>query len=228
MKWQGPLFLGATLTLTLSSGTLVKEAPPALSDPGSMQSDPGSAGIGLPPGTGPGTGTGTGTATGTGTPLTGPGGTAGQGTNREWRGYSDTDVEALRSQLPSHAKHLAESFVAAGQTHGIDPLFLASISKLETGNWSSSAFNNKNNAMGISNSSGPTFQESHHSSIMTMAGSLAGAPGTSGYYNGASTVGQVGAIYAPSGAVNDFNGTNSEWGINVANNYDNYVNNIRN
>jgi hypothetical protein len=160
-------------------------------------------------------------------PLTGPGGTAGQGTNRQWRGYVATDVEAIRAQLPANAKHLAESFVKAGQTHGIDPLFLMSISKLETGNWTSSAFLNKNNAMGISNSAGPTFQYSHDASIMSQAASLAGAPGTSGFYNGLNTVGEVGVKYAPDGAANDFNGTNSQWGVNVGNNYDNYANTIR-
>lgn len=225
MKWEGPLFLTATLTLTLGSGTLFKNskpppsAPPAVNSEeniggagGGVSGSAGSPGSGMPPG---------------GSPLTGSGGAVGAGTDRGWRGYVPTDVEAIRAQLPANAKHLAESFVSAGQEYGVDPLFLMSISKLETGSWTSSAFNNKNNAMGISNSAGPTFQASHHSSIMTMAGSLAGAPGTSGYYNNATTVGQVGAIYAPSGAVNDFNGTNSQWGVHVGNNFDNLVNTIR-
>jgi hypothetical protein len=223
MKWEGPLFLAATLTLTLGSGTLFKERKQPPATPASVQENSGAGGAGMTgiPGT-PGAGMPPG-----GTPLTGAGGTTGMGTNRGWRGYVDTDVEAIRAQLPPNAKHLAESFVSAGQTYGVDPLFLMSISKLETGNWTSNAFLNKNNAMGISNASGPTFQASHHNSIMTMAGSLAGAPGTSGYYNNATTVGQVGAIYAPSGAVNDFNGTNSEWGVNVGNNFDNLANTIR-
>lgn len=222
MKWEGPVFLAASLTLTLSSGTLIKTAPKqAPSPPSTVRSESGGAGAGI-------TGAGAPGASSTPTnPLTGPGGTAGQGTNRQWRGYVPTDVEAIRAQLPANAKHLAESFVSAGQTYGVDPLFLMSISKLETGSWTSNAFNNKNNAMGISDASGPTFQASHHSSVMTMAASLSGASGTSGYYNNATTVGQVGAIYAPSGAVNDFNGTNSQWGIHVGNNFDNLVNSVR-
>lgn len=222
MNWQGPLFLGASLFLTISSGTLFREKPKQPSGPASVQAEsgagagmtgmPGSPGAGMPPG---------------GTPLTGAGGTAGEGADRGWRGYVDTDVNALRNQLPPQAKHLAESFISAGQTYGIDPLFLASISKLETGNWTSNAFINKNNAMGISNSAGPTFQASQHISVMTMAGSLAGAPGTAGFYNGLNTVGQVGVKYAPDGAANDFNGTNSQWGVNVGNNFDNYTNSVR-
>jgi hypothetical protein len=223
MKWEGALFLGAALTVTLSTGSLIK-SPPKPPPAGSITDDDGggaTGGIGSPPTGGAGTGAGT----GSGTPPTAGG--PGTGTDRHWRGYVDTDVEALRAQLPPQAKHLAESFIAAGQAHNMDPLFLMSISKLETGSWTSNAFYNKNNAMGISNASGPTMQTSHQSSIMTMAGSLAGAPGTAGYYNNANTVGQVGAIYAPSGAVNDFNGTNSQWGIHVGNNYDNYVNTLR-
>jgi hypothetical protein len=155
-----------------------------------------------------------------------PGG-VGTGQDRKWRGYVPTDVEALRAQLPSNAKHLAEAFVSAGQKYNIDPLFLASISKLETGSWTSSAFRNKNNAMGISDASGPTMQSSHQSSINTMAAELTGADGTRGYYNGLDTVGEVGVKYAPDGAVNDFNGTNSQWGRHVGDNYDNFANSLR-
>ena len=242
MKWAGPLFLGSTLVLTLSSGTLIKRdntgnrvsggdgpmnqqsAGGVRNSSASSSSGPGSSG--LPPGPG-------GTNPTTGAPLTGPGGTAGEGANREWRGDVNTDVEALRAQLPPQAKHLAESFISAGQEYGIDPLFLMSISRLETsdssrgtGGWLNNAFNN-GNAMGISNASGPTAQSSHHASIMTMAASLSGAPGTSGYYNNAQTVGQVGAIYAPVGASNDPNGTNGGWGATVGQIYDSYANSIR-
>ena len=81
--------------------------------------------------------------------------------------------------------------------------------------------------MGISNASGPTMQSSHQASIFTMAAELAGADGTRGYYNGLSTVGEVGVKYAPDGAVNDFNGTNSQWGRHVGNYYDSFVNTLR-
>jgi len=156
----------------------------------------------------------------------------GEGANRQWRGYVDTDLEKLRAQLPNSAKHLAETFIGAGQKYNIDPLFLVSISHLETaspgkGGWSSSSFINKNNAMGISNISGPTRQSSASNSIYSQAASLAGAAGTAGNYNGANTVAQVGASYAPRDAPNDPHGTNGEWGNVVGQLYNGYVNKIR-
>jgi hypothetical protein len=232
MKWGGPMFLGSALILTLSSGTLVKRDNSGQKSSGGdgpmNQKIAGGARMSTAPPSGgpdeltPGTG---GTP---GEPLTGPGGTEGAGINREWRGYTPTDIEAMRAQLPPQAKHLAEHFASAGQMYGVDPLFLMSISKLETGSWSSNAFLNRGNAMGISNASGVINQASHGASIDLAARSLAGGAGTNNYYAGANTVGQVGAIYAPSGAANDRNGTNSHWAGNVGNFYDNLVGSIRN
>lgn len=229
MKVGGPLFLGASLLLTLSSGTLIKSTPPKPQGDGGALGDLGSGfSSSTPPSNNnPNNPNNPDGSQPPNSPLEGSGGTEGEGTDRGWRGYVPTDVEALRAQLPPQAKHLAESFISAGQTYGVDPLFLASISKLETGNWTSSAFNNKNNAMGISNSAGPTFQNSHHSSIMSQAASLTGAPGTAGFYNGLNTVGEVGVKYAPDGAANDFKGTNSQWGVNVGRNFDSLAGSVR-
>jgi hypothetical protein len=175
----------------------------------------------------------TGSSSGSGLPpnvdpnMTGGPAGPGEGANRSWRGYVQTDVEALRAQLPPQAQHLAESFIAAGQTYNMDPLFLAAISQHETGNWTSNAFVNRNNAMGVSNASGVVNQASHNDSIMNMARSLAGASGTAGYYNSAQTVGQVGSIYAPIGAGNDPNGLNNYWAGGVGQFYDSFSRNLR-
>jgi len=163
----------------------------------------------------------------TANPLSGPSGLAGEGENRQWRGYVPTDVESIRNQLPPQAKHLAESFVASGQRYGVDPLFLMSISRMETGNWKSNAFLNRGNAMGISNASGVINQSSANASIDLAARSLAGGAGTNNYYANAFTVGQVGAIYAPVGASNDPRGTNGGWAAGVGSIYDGYVRTIR-
>jgi hypothetical protein len=231
MKWGGPIFLGSALVLTLSSGTLVKKAGSKQSGGGGdgplYSKSSGGASMSAPGAGTPGLTPGSGSNLPPGSPLSGPGGTAGQGINREWRGYVPTDVEALRAQLPPQAQHLAEAFVSAGQTYGIDPLFLMSISKLETGTWTSNAFRNRGNAMGISNAAGVINQGSHAASIDLAARSLAGGAGTSNYYAGANTVGQVGAIYAPSGAANDVNGTNSHWAGYVGNFYDGFAGSIR-
>lgn len=151
----------------------------------------------------------------------------GTGSSRTWRGYVPTDVNALRGILPEGGKALAETFVAAGQKYDIDPLFLASISRLETGNWAHSSFTKLNNAMGISNISGPTAQSSAVSSIMNQAAELAGAPGTAGYYRSANTVAEAGAIYAPVNAPNDRTGNNKYWGSEVGQIYDQYVSTLR-
>jgi len=140
-----------------------------------------------------------------------------------WRGNTNRDVEALRAQLPPQAKHLADDFVAAGKNHNIDPAFLMAISAHETGQWTSNAFLNRNNAMGVSNSGGVVNQTSHSDSIHRMAGSLAGAPGFAGYYNNAQTIGDVGRIYAPVGAGNDPNNQNQYWASGVSGYYNQYT-----
>jgi len=144
--------------------------------------------------------------------------------SQEWRATTDRDPEALRSHLPDHAKHLADDFVEAGKLYNIDPAFLQSISAHETGQWTSNAFNNRNNAMGVSNSSGVVNQTSHRDSIFNTARSLAGAQGTQGYYTNARTISDVGAIYAPVGATNDPNSLNGHWANNVSGFYNRYTN----
>lgn len=239
MKNSGIFVLASTVLLVVGAGLgpSWKGKTPA---PIAEESDPitGIGGGGMGGGEANNAGTGTGSGTGTGASPVGedstldpnmPGGAPGSGSglDREWRGYVATDVEALRSQLPDSAKHLAGSFVEAGQKYNMDPLFLVSISKLETANWTSNAFINRGNAMGISNAAGVVNQSSARQSIMNQAASLAGAPGTGGYYNAANTVGQVGPIYAPVNAANDINGTNGTWATLVGANYNQYSNAIR-
>jgi hypothetical protein len=143
-----------------------------------------------------------------------------------YRRFREVDVDKLRDQLPAQAKHLADDFVAAGRRHNVDPLLLVSISKHETANWTSSAFRNKNNAMGISNSRGPTRQPSAEASIDKMA-SLLGSK-TSGPYQNASSYRELWGIYAPGPATgqgrqsNDPGNLNRHWGPNIIKNIDMY------
>jgi hypothetical protein len=134
--------------------------------------------------------------------------TPGTGTSRPIRGFVDVDVKQLGDALPSQAKHLAPAFLEAARKHDLDPRVLVAISKFETGNWTSSAFRNKNNAMGVSNARGPISFARTEDSIERMARTLASPRGP---YRNATTIGQVGAIYAPVGASNDPNGTNGYW-----------------
>ena len=119
--------------------------------------------------------------------------------------------------LPAPLAPLREAFVAEGMRHNIDPRFLAAISMHETAAGTSSAYRTKNNAMGVSNSTGPiSFQDSRES-IARMArllGSLSSGP-----YKNARTIADIGRIYAPPGAGNDPGNLNPHWAAGVAKYY---------
>lgn len=219
-NFGGPLALGGIVAIALGSGLhqrmLPQRPPPAMEDYDNRY--PG--GEGASGGGAPSSQAEKVWGNGTNQPPTGvPQGNATQ----TWRGNTDRDVEALRAQLPPQAKHLADDFVAAGKAHNIDPAFLMAISAHETGQWTSNAFLNRNNAMGVSNAAGVVNQTSHADSIHRMAGSLAGAPGFAGYYNNAQTIGDVGRIYAPVGAGNDPNNQNQYWASGVSGYYNRYT-----
>lgn len=118
--------------------------------------------------------------------------------------------------LPGPLQRYSGAFEAAGQKYGVDPRFLASISMLETGNGTSSAFRNKNNAMGVSNSRGPIAFGSVEASIDRMARVLAKPDGP---YAGRRTIAQIAGVYCPVGAGNDVNGTNHHWPSMVSKNF---------
>jgi hypothetical protein len=149
-----------------------------------------------------------------------PAGASGTGTARSVKGYQDTDVNKLRDALPPQAKNLAQTFVDAGKKYNVDPAVLAGISQHETGNWTSSAFRNKNNAMGISNAHGPVHMKSVDQSIDMMAKKLSDPNGP---YANANTVGQVGKIYAPANADNDPRHLNGSWISSVSRNADRFA-----
>jgi hypothetical protein len=128
------------------------------------------------------------------------------------RGFQD--APDLAEKLPEGLAPYASAFVEAARDNGLDPYALAAISMHETANGTSKAFREKNNAMGISDSSGPTTQESVEASIKRMARFLAGKT-----YAKASTLDEIGRIYAPVGAGNDPKKLNSYWPGGVASHY---------
>lgn len=117
-----------------------------------------------------------------------------------------------QGKLPAGLQPYAQSFINAGKANGVDPKVLAAISALETAGGTSKAFREKNNAMGISDDSGPVQMPSVDESISHMAKTLADPKGP---YKNAKTLRQIGAIYAPPGAKNDINGTNAGWADGV-------------
>lgn len=133
----------------------------------------------------------------------------------ENQGAASPDQQAAASeigqwarQLPAPLRQHAGSFALHGEKYGVDPRFLAAISMLETGNGTSRAFRNKNNAMGVSNSRGPIAFASVDASIERMARVLSRPDGP---YAGRHTINQIASVYCPVGAGNDVNGTNHHW-----------------
>lgn len=150
--------------------------------------------------------------------MNGQPGTATAAYNRKTGTFDIVPVrEAGSLSLSGPLAQYAADFEAAGAKSGVDPRLLAAIAIHETGNGTSDAFRNKSNAMGISNSKGPTAQPSVGASIEKMAGLLGST--TSGPYKNADTIAEIAGIYAPPGAGNDPRGLNKHWVEGVAKYY---------
>jgi hypothetical protein len=133
-------------------------------------------------------------------------------------GLTDTSTSAL-GNLPDPLKPYAKDFEVAGAKYGVAPNILAAISMHETGNGTSSAFRNKNNAMGISNASGPVEVGSVAESIDKMARLLGkGINEGTGPYANAKSIADIANIYAPPGAGNDPRNLNQFWTQGVTSN----------
>lgn len=130
------------------------------------------------------------------------------------RGFEPADD--LATKLPAPLAVHAQDFIDAAKANNLDPYALAAISLHETGGGRSSAFEHKNNAMGVSNDSGPIAFKSVRDSIMHQAKALASSP----YYQGKDTLDQVGDTYAPTvGATNDPRNLNKYWKNGVSEYY---------
>ena len=125
------------------------------------------------------------------------------------------------SALPVPLRKYASSFEGQGSKYGVDPALLAAISMHETANGKSSAFRNKNNAMGVSNASGPIQMASVEASIEKMASLLGkGIHQGKGPYANAKSIEDIAKRYAPIGAGNDPRGLNKYWTNGVSSNYE--------
>ena len=133
-------------------------------------------------------------------------------------GLTDTSTSAL-GNLPDPLKPFAKDFEVAGAKYGVAPNILAAISMHETGNGTSPAFRNKNNAMGISNASGPVEVGSVSESIDKMARLLGeGINEGTGPYANVKSIADIANIYAPPGAGNDPRNLNQFWTQGVTSN----------
>jgi len=133
-------------------------------------------------------------------------------------GLTDTSTSALNN-LPDPLKPFAKDFETAGAKYGVSPNILAAISMHETANGTSPAFRNKNNAMGISDASGPVKVESVAESIDKMASLLGrGINEGTGPYANVKSIADIANIYAPPGAGNDPRNLNQFWTQGVTSN----------
>ena len=132
-------------------------------------------------------------------------------------GIPGLDDTSWTDKLPSALKPHAQAFLDAGEKYGIDPRFLAAVTMHESGNGTSSAFRNKNNAMGSMGSNGLKSFDSIAASINFQSNSLTR---DGGYYSGKDTIATISNTYAPIGAANDPTGLNANWRSGVGGFYE--------
>ena len=140
-------------------------------------------------------------------------------------GFGPLDqTQSSLTSLPNPLKPFAKDFEAAGTKYGVAPEILAAIAMHETGNGTSSAFIDKNNAMGVSDSSGPVKMGSVAESIDKMASLLGkGINEGTGPYANAKTIDDIARVYAPPGAGNDPRNLNQFWTQGVSSNIEKLI-----
>jgi len=121
-------------------------------------------------------------------------------------------TNVIRRRAPgSPLLRIVPQIIAIGNKYGIDPRFLASIAGMET-SFGTAGRGRNTNPM--------AYGGGGHADWGSPAGSIeAAARGLAGsLYRGAgkTTVGAIGARWAPAGASKDLRGTNSQWGAGVS------------
>lgn len=97
---------------------------------------------------------------------------------------------------------------------------IIAISKHETGNWTSSAFKNKNNFGGLMGTNGLKVYDTQNDGLDAFVKLLKNR-----YFDkGLNTIEKIQPIYCPVGAKNDPNGLNKYWKTNVQKYYNEYLN----
>jgi hypothetical protein len=136
------------------------------------------------------------------------------------QGFEDQSSQpSTLGNLPQPLQPYSKTFEEAGAKYGVAPQILAAIAMHETANGTSSAFRNKNNAMGVSDKSGPIAMASVEESIDKMASLLGkGINEGTGPYANAKTIDDIARVYAPPGAGNDPRNLNQFWTRGVSSN----------
>ena len=118
---------------------------------------------------------------------------------------------SLDQRLQGVLKGHGQDYINAGNKYGIDPYLLASISMLESGRGTSSAVRNNNNPSGIMDWNNNWKTIKHFESLAEGIDFTAKNLKSLYFDKGLTTIDQIGQKYAPIGASNDPNNTNSGW-----------------
>ena len=142
-------------------------------------------------------------------------------TSTDMRGYTDDlDVDALNAKLAAKGSALAgdaQQIDDTAKAYNLDPAIFASLIMEESGwgtNRATAQYNDCTSVM--TGAGGMDFKSfsSQQAAMQYTANSLCN--GSYYFTQGNTTLGSVGAIYAPSGAANDPNGTNGGWASDIA------------
>jgi flagellum-specific peptidoglycan hydrolase FlgJ len=132
-------------------------------------------------------------------------------------GFKPIQFIKLDNTLEGKLSGTANHFINAGKKYDIDPSLLSAIAIHETGNGSSRAVNDKNNVAGMMGKDGLRSYASVEDSIFDMARNL-----RKNYLNqGKDSIAEIGAKYAPVGAMNDPTGLNNHWTKGVSRQFNN-------
>ena len=134
----------------------------------------------------------------------------------------DNEIARLNviAKLNDIEKKIYNASINSELTHE-QAILVVSISKHETGNWTSNLYKNNNNFGGIYNSKEQKFYsyESNEKGLQAFVNLL-----KNNYFGkGLDTIEEIGAKYCPIGASNDPTGVNQHWVPKVTQYYNNYL-----
>ncbi|MED3912736.1 phage tail tape measure protein [Peribacillus simplex] len=137
-------------------------------------------------------------------------------------GSSSVSAADLNAVLKGELKGMGAVFIREAAKAGLDPAFLASVAMHESGNGSSKAVKNKNNAFGIMGSNGLRSFSSLEQNIAYTADMFKRLYTSKGL----DSIVEIQKKYAPDGAKNDPNGLNSHWQKGVLRFWNQFTNTI--
>lgn len=132
---------------------------------------------------------------------------------------AENQKERTIKSLVGVERDIYNKSIEIGLTHE-QSILLVSISKHETGKWTSKAFKTKNNFGGVMCNTGLKKYDTYNDGLNGFVNLL-----KSRYFDkGLNTIEKIGSVYCPVGASNDPTGVNQYWIPNVTKYYNEYLN----